>query len=209
MWSVLVKGGFIMIPLCICSLVALYVIIERLIFYATYTEDGKALLRRIRPMIANGHWDEARNLVFSHPTDAYVRVLSVGLDNREAIKNGEEAEVQNAAQEELTTYQRGLGILDTIVTAAPMLGLLGTVTGIINSFQVLSTTFGRPSAQSISQGIAEALITTAAGLMIAIPALFFLNYFNRKVETQAQKLSQFGQAVVDLIRGGGTGETNH
>ena len=52
MWSVLVKGGFIMIPLCICSLVALYVIIERLIFYATYTEDGKALLRRIRPMIA-------------------------------------------------------------------------------------------------------------------------------------------------------------
>ena len=90
-----------------------------------------------------------------------------------------------------------------------MLGLLGTVTGIINSFQVLSTTFGRPSAQSISQGIAEALITTAAGLMIAIPALFFLNYFNRKVETQAQKLSQFGQAVVDLIRGGGTGETNH
>ena len=135
--------------------------------------------------------------------------LSVGLDNREAIKNGEEAEVQNAAQEELTTYQRGLGILDTIVTAAPMLGLLGTVTGIINSFQVLSTTFGRPSAQSISQGIAEALITTAAGLMIAIPALFFLNYFNRKVETQAQKLSQFGQAVVDLIRGGGTSETNH
>lgn len=208
MWSVLVKGGFLMIPLGICSIVALYVVIERLIFYCSFTEDGKALLRRVRPMIANDHWDEARNLVFAHPTDAYVRVLAAGLDNREAVKNGEEVEVQNAAQEELTTYQRGLSVLDTIVTAAPMLGLLGTVTGIISSFQVLSASLGQPSAQSISQGIAEALITTAAGLFIAIPALFFLNYFNRKVEDQAQRMSQFGQAVLDLIRGGGSGETS-
>jgi biopolymer transport protein ExbB len=115
--------------------------------------------------------------------------------------------VEMAAQEELNGFQRGLVLLDTIVTAAPMLGLLGTVTGIINSFNILAITSGQATTQSISQGIAEALIATATGLVIAIPTIFFLNFFQKRVESEAKKLSQYGQAVLDVIRGGEHGGT--
>lgn len=209
MWSIIVKGGFIMIPLGICSLLALYVIIERAIFFLSYTEDGRDLPRRMKSILTERRWDEAEKIVSMHPTDAYVRIMAHSLKHKENILRGDDGEVQFMAQEELNCCQKGLVLLDTIVTAAPMLGLLGTVTGIISSFQILASATGQATAQSISQGIAEALITTATGLFIAIPSLFFLNGYQRRIENQAQKLSQFGQAVVELIRGGDSRETSN
>jgi biopolymer transport protein ExbB len=207
MWSIIVKGGIVMVPLGFCSILALYVIVDRLIFFFRFTEDGWILLKRLRPLLSNGHWEEAKTMVSSHPSDAFIRILSKGMNNMDLIRQGETNELKEVAQDELNRCQKGLVLLDTIVTAAPMLGLLGTVIGIINSFQILSVAIGSSTAQAISRGIAEALITTAAGLFIAIPALFFLNYFQRRVEEQANRLSQFGQAVLDLIRGGEPGGT--
>lgn len=209
MWSIIVKGGLVMVPLGICSVLALYVIVDRLIYFFRFTEDGWILLKRLRPLLSNGHWEEAKTMVTSHPSDAFIRILSKGMNNADVIRQGEINELKEAAQDELNHCQKGIVLLDTIVTAAPMLGLLGTVIGIIDSFQVLSSTMGPSTAQAISRGIAEALITTAAGLCIAIPSLFFLNYFQRRVEEQANRLSQFGQAVFDLIRGGDPGGTLH
>lgn len=207
MWSIIVKGGIIMVPLGICSVLALYIIIERGIYFLNYKEDGRDLARRLKSLLAEGRWDEAEKLVSMHPEDSYVRIAAQSLKDKESIIRGDEGAVQSIAQDELNQYQRGLALLDTIVTAAPMLGLLGTVTGIISSFQILAATVGQATAQSISQGIAEALITTATGLFIAIPSLFFLNGYQRRIESEAQKLTQFAQSLIELIRGGGSRET--
>lgn len=205
MWSILVKGGFVMIPLVLCSILAMYIIVERLIFFFRASDDGWELIRRIKPLLKTGHWDEARLIIGKLTSDSYSRILSQGLANRASILKGDDSEVEAAAQEELNLCQRGLTLLDTIVTAAPMLGLLGTVTGIISSFNILALTSGQATTQTISKGIGEALIATATGLVIAIPTLFFLNFFQKRVEFEARRLSQFGQAVIDLIRGGDQG----
>lgn len=209
MWSVIVRGGMIMVPLGICSLMAVYVIVERCIFFLTQNDDGFDLTRRLKSLLLEGRWDEADKIVSMQPTDPYVRIMAQSLKSKNDILRGEEGDVQRVAQEELNRFQRGMVLLDTIVTAAPMLGLLGTVTGIISSFQVLATSAGNATAQSVSLGIAEALITTAAGLFIAIPSLFFLNGFQRRIENQAQKLSQYSQTVIELIRGGGSREASN
>lgn len=201
MWSILVKGGFVMIPLSLCSILALYIIVERLIYYLRTTEDCWAILRRIKPFIRSGQWNEAR-LAIAESSNPYSRILAKSLVSHESILAGDDTPVEMAAQEELNYFQRGLVLLDTIVTAAPMLGLLGTVTGIISSFNILALTSGQATTQSISQGIAEALIATATGLVIAIPTLFFLNFFQKRVEIESKKLAQFGEAVLDVIRGG-------
>ena len=93
--------------------------------------------------------------------------------------------------------ERGLGLLNVIITAAPLLGLLGTVTGIISSLNVLAALQGVASPAQLSGGIAEALLTTAFGLIIAIPALFLMHWFNGIIEKRIQMMNQMGKEFLD------------
>ena len=112
-----------------------------------------------------------------------------------------EETAQNAGEEELRGLQRGLSLLDTVVTASPLLGLLGTVTGIIKSFTAMSVVGGNQAAQ-LSAGIAEALYNTAFGLAIAIPALFFVNIFYGIAEKRARELTCKSQEILAIFRKG-------
>ena len=172
------KGGPVMWPLLATSIVALAVVIERFIFILRELEcRDPALVGQILSHTENG--DAIKAIEIGRNSEDFVaRTLVYGLSHRN--KSFSSALLQ-AANRELQRFSRGLPILDTIVTLAPLLGLLGTVSGLIRSFGLLGAQeLEAPTA--ITGGIAEALIATAFGLSIAIVALIPLNYLNARVE---------------------------
>jgi biopolymer transport protein ExbB len=190
--SILIKGGIVMVPLLLCSVIALAVTIERLIFWRKIRsrEIAQQMLRRVE----EGKWDEALNLGEKSPLPV-ARILVAGLSHR----NPSPAKaMEAAAQAELPLLKRRLVVLDTIVTLAPLLGLLGTVVGMIGSFDVMSEAgLGQPHA--VTGGVAEALIATATGLLIAILTLIPYNYFTARAEREVEAMEHFASRLELLL----------
>ena len=174
MLALFLKGGPVMWPILLCSLVAMTVAIERGLFWLRERRSRDAsMVATILARTDAGDFEGAARLG-RESGDPTARVLAEGLAKRQ---HGLSEVLQIAAQNEVERMQRGLGILDTIVTVAPLLGILGTVTGVIGAFESLGG--GRlqdPEAiRAVTEGIAKALITTAAGLIVAIPTLLVYN----------------------------------
>jgi biopolymer transport protein ExbB len=173
--SIVIRGGLVMIPLLTASVVALTVILERLVFWR------RLRVRKHEPgilaLVAEGDLPQAMQVASTsrHPV---ARVLGAGIAAKHLSPS---SAMQAAAQAEVSQARRYLPILDTVITLAPLLGLLGTITGMIGAFGIVSEAgLGQPHA--ITGGIAEALIATATGLLIAIMTLIPYNYFRSKVE---------------------------
>jgi len=181
------KGGPVMWPLLLCSLMSLTIIIERLIFWwRVERRRNDSLMERIFSFTERGDY-EAAIAAGNDSLDISARVLHSGLINR---SHGLTEAMQIETGNEVARMKQGLIILDTIITVAPLLGILGTVLGIIDSFNLLGTS-GVEDPKAATGGIAEALITTAAGLSIAIPTLIPFNYFVARVQREALRLEQF------------------
>jgi len=180
------RGGPVMWPLLLCSLVAATIAIERILFWwRGRRRESRPLIDRLFADTEQAEYEKALALSGQEP-DAVARVLLTGLAHRE---HGLHESMEVAAADEIARMKQGLAILDTIVTMAPLLGILGTVTGIIRSFDLLgSSQMGDPRA--ISTGIAEALITTAAGLTVALPTLVAFNYFVSRVQAATKRIEQ-------------------
>ena len=182
------QGGPVMYPLLFCSLISLTIVIERSIFWIR--EKGKrdrALLDRFMALLAEGNLREARVLV-TDCHDPVVRVLVCGIVHREfSLRDA----LRMSADEEVARMRRYLPILDTMITLAPLLGILGTVTGIIYSFNMLGVARVENPAL-ITAGIGQALITTAFGLTIAILSLIPYNYFLARIEKAEQEMEKYG-----------------
>jgi biopolymer transport protein ExbB len=182
------RGGPVMWPLLLCSVVAVTFIIERVLFWwREQRRESRPLIDRLFELTEQAEHEKALALTAQQP-DAVARVLLTGLAHRE---HGLRESMEVAAADEVDRMKRGLAILDTIVTMAPLLGILGTVTGIIRSFDLLgSSQMGDPRA--ISAGIAEALITTAAGLVVSLPTLVAFNFFVARVQAATKRIEQIG-----------------
>lgn len=171
------KGGPIMWPLLLAALLALGTVIERLIFLSNEQRkrDPKAL-ENFLSAVSKGDIEGATRM--GHDSKFYVvRTLSYALEHREkSLANA----ILYAQEQELKKFRRGVPVLDTVITLAPLLGLLGTVTGMMGSFSLIGGELSAPGA--ITGGIAEALIATAFGLGTAITALIPYNYLNTKIE---------------------------
>jgi biopolymer transport protein ExbB len=180
------RGGPIMWPLLACSLVSLTLTIERAVFWWRRggTRDRKTL-DRLLELTEGGEYDAAAALGEGH-MDAAPRVLAAGLRHR---RHGLEEAMQVAATDEVERMKQGLSVLDTIVTMAPLLGILGTVIGIIESFDLLGAS-GIEDPKAVTGGIAQALITTAAGLSVALVTLVPFNWFTARVARAARELEQ-------------------
>lgn len=178
MIQLFIKGGPIMWPILVASIVALTVVVERLIFVLSEgVRRQPQVVGGILERVEKGDTEGAVN-IGQTSRDFVARVLTYGLAHRD--KSVSEA-LLRASNWELKRFNRGLSILDTIITLAPLLGLLGTVTGMIHSFGLLGASeLGAPAA--ITGGIAEALIATAFGLGVAITALIPFNYLNARLE---------------------------
>jgi len=187
------QGGPVMWPILICSLAAFSVTFERLIAFwkynfANYFFKGKQT--SIIEMTRKGNFNEA--LAQAKKADSAIcRIFCAALTN---IDTSFQSSLEAASQQEIDRLRRGFTILDTAITASPMLGILGTVTGIINTFNMLNAS-GIENPTGATAGIAEALITTAAGLIVAIGCLFPFNFLlsllNRKTHELEQVLHQF------------------
>jgi biopolymer transport protein ExbB len=185
------QGGVIMYPLVACSIISLAVILERTYFWIR--EDRRrdsALVDQVLELARLGKHEEIRTKT-QGALDYVVKILVCGLVHREFSLS---KAMEMAALEEIKRMKKHLSILDTMITAAPLLGILGTVLGIIHSFDMLGSA-GIQDPQAVTSGIAQALLTTAAGLFIAIFTLFPFNYFNSKVEKARIRIEKYATSL--------------
>jgi biopolymer transport protein ExbB len=191
--KILIQGGPVMIPLMIASVISLGIILERFHFWRRLRHEE--VDTDILDLVAEGDIVQALKIAYRsrHPVS---QVLHAGLENRHyAPGMAMEAEAQTALQH-AKSY---LSVLDTIITLAPLLGLLGTITGMISAFGIVSTAgLGQPNA--ITGGIAEALIATATGLFIAITTLLPYNYFRTKVERLTERIEEKATRMEILLQ---------
>jgi len=190
--SIIIKGGLVMIPLLVCSLVSLTLTIERFIFWGRI--KSQEAVQNMLGLVEAGEFDRAIKLGkdSQHPIAS---VLVTGLAHRNPAPA---KAMEAAAQAQIPVLKSRLGALDTIITLAPLLGLLGTVVGMIGSFDIMSEAgMGQPHA--VTGGVAEALIATATGLLIAILTLIPYNYFSSRVEKELDAMEHFSSSLELLL----------
>jgi biopolymer transport protein ExbB len=195
------QGGVIMYPLVACSIISLAVILERMYFWIR--EDRRmdsVLVDQVLELARLGKHEEIRTKT-QGALDYVVKILVCGLVHREFSLS---KAMEMAALEEIKRMKKHLSILDTMITAAPLLGILGTVLGIIHSFDMLGSA-GIQDPQAVTSGIAQALLTTAAGLFIAIFTLFPFNYFNSKVEKARIRIEKYATSLEIVADGDDAG----
>jgi biopolymer transport protein ExbB len=191
MIDVFIKGGPVMYPLLGCSIVALTVILERAFFWIR--EDmrrNQSLVDHVLELCRKGDWDRVKEQV-AGSRDYIIRILVSGIVHKEFSMT---KAMETAASDEIKRMRRHLGVLDTMITVAPLLGIFGTVIGIITSFEILGST-GIEHPQAVTAGIAQALITTASGLGIAILSVFPFNYFNSRAEGAALAIEKYATSL--------------
>jgi len=179
-WSFLLKGGVLMIPIVISSILSIGVIIEKFITL----RRRRIIIPEVKSVINNVSSDEDIPLAISvcdQHEGVLANLMKIVLKQSGTSYEHRREELSDRGRQEIRILEKGLGVLETIAAITPILGLLGTVLGMIKVFQIISIQ-GVGEASALSGGISEALITTAAGLSVGIPALIFYNYFSRKAE---------------------------
>lgn len=191
MWHIFEQGGPVMYPLLACSILALAVVIDRAVFWIMADLNRKAkLVDAVLEFSRQGDWEQIREIT-RDSKDYIIRVLISGiLHRRFSMIKAMEA----SAADEIKRMRHFLVVLDTMITVAPLLGIFGTVIGIISSFNILGSA-GIEHPQEVTAGIAQALITTATGLGIAILSLFPYNYFHSKVENAALMIEKYATSL--------------
>jgi len=199
MRDLFIKGGPLMWPLLLCSLVSVTVTVERLIFWLRENlRRNPALTDEIFKKAEGGDFDAAATTA-AGAGDLETQTLLAGLKHR---SHGLREGLEMAAGDGIERAKRGMNVLNTIITVAPLLGILGTVLGIIDSFDILSTQ-GIQDPKAATGGVAQALITTAAGLSVAIVTLLPFNYFVSRIQRLTRHLDQLITSFEMACRKGG------
>jgi biopolymer transport protein ExbB len=210
-YSYFIQGGIFMWPILLFSLLALAVIIERFIVFQKAKINVNEFLTKVRKaLLVNRNVKEAIKVCeqYRGPVASVIKagLLRYGHDREDIEKT-----IENAALYELDRLERRLSILATTANVEPMLGFLGTVSGMIKSFGTLATQ-GLSNPGAVAAGISEALITTAAGLIVAIPAQICFNWFTTKVTRFVRDIETASNMLLETFiemesKGGGTGVT--
>ncbi|MBI2914933.1 MAG: MotA/TolQ/ExbB proton channel family protein [Firmicutes bacterium] len=198
MLDIVVKGGPVMIPLIFCSILAVAVGLERLWYMYSSGTDTEEFMDEVRAALSNRRFYEAEEMARREkgPVPA---VVAAGISQYERGKEEIRRRMEEAGRDEIYKMQRGLVVLDAVVTIAPLLGLLGTVTGIIKSFRILSAMQGLAEPSMLSSGIAEALIATATGLIIAIPVMALYHYLSSQVEKRVAEMNKTSGELLEIL----------
>lgn len=198
LWEQIPKGGLIVWPILAILALGIAIVIERVIFLLRKRLDTDGFIRRINTLAADRKWDECRKTCTHHGTKPVARVVAAGL---ECYRMGRE-EMENALQEailkEVPVMERFLSTLGMLAAIAPLLGLLGTVTGMIDTFHVI-TLHGTGDPRMMSGGISEALVTTMLGLSVAIPIMLAHTLLNRAVDNHIGQMEEKAMALVNIV----------
>ena len=173
-WDLCLKGGFIMIPLLILSLVSIYIFVERYLALRKAAADDVTFMKRIKDYIHDGEVESAENLCKKTDTP-YARLIGKGISRIGRPMNDVLVAIENVGNIEVARLGKGFTWLATTAAGAPMLGFLGTVTGMVKAFFSLASAGNSANISILAGGIYEALVTTVAGLVVGIIALFAYN----------------------------------
>lgn len=198
-FAFLCKGGPVMVPLIICSIVSVAVMIERYVVISRARGDSETLMSRLENFLALGKYQDAARACENEQTPLG-DMLACGLKCSNA-RQSERCMEESALKTTPDMFKR-LSALDTIITIAPLLGLLGTVTGMIRAFHVIATKTGISTPTAITGGVAEALIATATGLAIAIVTLVGYNWLADKAKLIVSEMEVNGTRLVNILSSG-------
>lgn len=197
-WDLTMRGGFIMIPLAILSIVCVYIFIERcLVISKAQREDG-SFMERIKDYIHDGEIDSARKLCARTDTP-YSRLIAKGISRIGRPMNDVLVTIDNTGNIEVANLEKGLPWLATTAAGAPMIGFLGTVIGMVHAFYNLASAGTSANIAVLADGIYAALVTTVAGLIVGVIALFAYNYLVSRINKVMNKLEARTMEFMDLL----------
>lgn len=197
-WDLCLKGGFIMIPLLILSLVSIYIFVERYLALRKAAVDDVTFMKRIKDYIHDGEVESAENLCKKTDTP-YARLIGKGISRIGRPMNDVLVAIENVGNIEVARLGKGFTWLATTAAGAPMLGFLGTVTGMVKAFFSLASAGNSANISILAGGIYEALVTTVAGLVVGIIALFAYNYLTARVNHIMNQLENKTMEFMDLL----------
>ena len=205
LWSLAVKGGVIMYPLALCSLLALGIAIERAVSLRRKRIIPEGFLAGLKEMMRRGSGEVTAAVAYCDQSNSPAgNIFKGGLVNLARGESFVEKGIEDAGAREADNMKRSLRGLGVIISISPLLGLLGTVYGMITAFET-STQVGSGKADLLARGIYEALVTTAAGLTIAIPALVVHHFLSSRIDARIDEFEDMGLEFIEhcTVRNGG------
>ncbi|KAA5540807.1 MotA/TolQ/ExbB proton channel family protein [Adhaeribacter rhizoryzae] len=197
LFDLLLKGGFVMVPIFILSLATLYLFMERWLFIRSANKIKPAFLVNVENLMRYGHIDEAMRLC-ERTASPIARILNKGLSRIGSPVRDIEAALENTAQVEVYNLEKNLGYLSAIAAVAPMMGFLGTVTGMIKAFYHISLA-DNISIGIIAGGIYEKMITSAAGLLVGMLAYALHTYLVAQIDRTVNTLEVASISFMDIL----------
>ena len=199
LWELTVKGGPLMIPIILSSFVAIYIFVERILTINRANQDQSAFMARIKELVLKGDINGARVLCaqFDSPV---ARMIEKGVSRIGSPLKNIEASIENTGKIEIFKLEKNLSILATVAGAAPMMGFLGTVMGMVTAFIAIAQEEGSVGPKLLANGIYEAMITTVAGLIVGIVAYLGYNYLVTRVSKVVHRMEYSTIEFVDLLQ---------
>ena len=198
MLDFIIKGGPVMAPILLCSVISLAIIVERSLSLRRQRILRYEILQRIEELLRDRKIPEATTLCKRYPS-SMTRILLAAILNHDKTRPEIKEIIEDAGRHEVPVLERYLSVLGTIASVATLLGLLGTIAGMIKTFNVIAALgYGHPEA--LAGGISEALITTAAGLGVAIPTLVVYNYFTSKVDSLVIEIEKNSVRMLNILK---------
>ncbi|MGA8263445.1 MAG: MotA/TolQ/ExbB proton channel family protein [Ignavibacteriaceae bacterium] len=197
--SVFLKGGYIMWPILLCSIIGLTITIDRYIVLRKSKTNIPAFMVRIRGLLKRKDISSAISYCMEEKSPV-ANIIRKGLKKYKLGHERVKEAIENAGSQEISKLEKGLPFLATIAGIAPLLGFLGTVTGMISAFMTIQNLAGAANPSDLAGGIWEALLTTAFGLIVGIPALAFYNHFVSKVKKLVGDIETVANDVIDVIQ---------
>ena len=198
LWELCYNAGFIMIPLALLALISIYVFIERALVIRSASRQDQHFMQRIKDYIHEGNIEEAHRLCRQTNTP-YARLIDKGISRIGRPMNDVLVTIENTGNIEVASLGKGLPWLATTAAGAPMLGFLGTVIGMVQSFYSLASAGSAAGISVLADGIYQALVTTVAGLIVGIVALFAYNYLVAAINGVMRSLETKTMEFMDLL----------
>lgn len=191
------QGGFMMVPLLLCSVVAVAVIIERMIYFSHLSSVYKKISRSLLSSFEKKDIDRVYSMCRSYSIPL-TRILLGGIAKIKQGKDAVDSAMEESALDQVSLIEKRLPVLSTIASIATLLGFTGTVIGMIMAFESIARE-GISSPTIVASGISAALITTATGLIIAIPAIVFYQYFSHRVDWEIKIIQKYSKELLTIF----------
>ena len=197
--DLMIKGGYMMIPLYLLFVLAIFIFVERLITLNKAKKTPRGLVDQVKMMVQGGDIQRAKMICHGENTPV-ANMISKGLDRIGSPLKNIEVAIENVGKIEIYKLEKNLGLLATVSGAAPMIGFLGTVAGMIRAFIGVAQEEGMVSPKLLSTGIYEAMITTATGLVVGIVAYLAYNYLVSQVSKLIHSMEYTTIEFIDLLQ---------